>query len=139
MPLRTLLRFTVIASALAVSFSLDLNGNGQAEAQVVDDPRLYCAYRDYGQPDLFYNYYVPPNCGGLGAQLYVAPLPVPPNVGHTFYTYQPLLPHEYMYPHQRTYRRYYDGGRGMNRTRVVWYHSPLGVAKDALQNFHLAR
>lgn len=94
---------------------------------LVDDARggdrhnPQCREYQYGTPDLFYNYYVPPTCGGLGAQLYVAPLPVPPHVGHTYYTYQPLMPHEFLYKHHRTYHRYYDDGRGLTRTSVRWW------------------
>jgi hypothetical protein len=35
------------------------------------------------------------------------------------------MPHEFTYSHYRTYRRYYDDGRGMTRTKVVWYSNPL--------------
>jgi hypothetical protein len=79
-------------------------------------------------PDLFHNYWVPPNCGALGARLYVAPQPVPPVVGHTYITYQPLMPHEMLYPHHHTYYRYYDGGRGMTRAKVVYYRPPVRSA-----------
>ena len=44
--------------------------------------------------DLFYNYYEGPNPNGVTAGMYVSPLPVPPHVGHTYTTYQPLMPHE---------------------------------------------
>ena len=37
-----------------------------------------CNYRNYADQDLFYNYYVGNNCGGMGAQLYLSPRPVPP-------------------------------------------------------------
>ena len=57
-----------------------------------------CRPRTYGQPDLFYNYYVPGTCGGVPAAAYIAPVPVPPVVGHTYYTYQPFLPNELLYP-----------------------------------------
>jgi hypothetical protein len=79
-----------------------------------------CNYRQYGPHDLFRQYYAPNNCGGPTAALYVAPRPVPEHVGHTYYTYQPLYPHEWMYPHHRTYHRYYDDGRGLTRTSVHW-------------------
>jgi hypothetical protein len=79
-----------------------------------------CQYRFYGQPDLFYNYYVPPTCGGVGAELYVSPKPVPPHVGHTYITYQPLMPHEFLYHHHRTYHRYYNGGQGLTRAHVKY-------------------
>jgi hypothetical protein len=84
-----------------------------------------CLYRFYGQPDLFYNYYAWPSCTGLGAELYISPRPVPPLVGHTYITYQPLMPHEFMYSHHRTYHRYYNGGQGLNRTLVTYHHSWL--------------
>jgi hypothetical protein len=83
-----------------------------------------CQYRFYGQPDLFYNYYAWPSCSGIGAELYISPRPVPPHVGHTFITYQPLMPHEFLYEHHRTYHRYYNGGQGLNRTCVHWYSVP---------------
>jgi hypothetical protein len=79
-----------------------------------------CVYRHYGSPDLFRQYYVPNNCGGVSAGMYPAPIPVPPHVGHTFYTYEPFYPHEMLYPHHRTYHRYYDDGRGLTRAKVTW-------------------
>jgi hypothetical protein len=84
-----------------------------------------CQYRFYGQPDLFYNYYAWPSCTGLGAELYISPRPVPPHVGWTYITYQPLMPHEFLYSHHRTYHRYYNGGQGLNRTHVSYHHSWL--------------
>lgn len=64
---------------------------------------------DAPTPDVFYNYWVPPvpaaASPGFGAQLYVAPRPVPPHVGHTWYTYPPFLPHEFLYKHKRRYVR----------------------------------
>jgi len=85
-----------------------------------------CQYRYYGQPDLFYNYYTWNNCGAIPAALYVSPRPVPPHVGHTYITYQPLYPHEFMYTHHRTYHRYYNGGQGLNRTSVHYRYSAFG-------------
>ena len=86
---------------------------------------------EYGNPDLFYNFYVPNNRGGVPAPLYVAPYPVPQVVGQSYYTYQPLMPHEFMYPHARTYHKFYDNGRGLDRTKVVWYSNPVAtVVKD---------
>ena len=51
------------------------------------------SYQD--KRDLFANYYVGPQPSGTAAQMYVSPQPVPANVGHTYTTYQPLMPHEY--------------------------------------------
>ena len=54
--------------------------------------------------DVFYNEYVPPvGPGSVGAQLYPCPRPTPPMVGHTYITYQPLMPQEFLYRHHRTY------------------------------------
>lgn len=63
-------------------------------------------------PDIFYNYYVGPSAhgGGAVAQLYVSPRPSPEYVGHTWITYPPLNPHEFMYGHCRKYHKYYRGG-----------------------------
>ena len=99
-----------------------------------------CRPWEYGRPDLCYNFYVPNNCGGAPAAMYVAPRPIPQVVGHTYYTYQPLMPHEMLYPHYRTYRQWYDDGRGLTRTRVAWYCNPLTAAAQNLhQKIRLAR
>jgi hypothetical protein len=115
--LRFLLRSTLAASAFAV---MALAVSSEALAQQCHGV-FECRDYEYGRPDLFYNFYVPPTCGGVGAQMYLAPQPVPPNVGHTYYTYQPLMPHEMLYKHQRRYHRYYNEGRGLTRTRVAWW------------------
>jgi hypothetical protein len=74
-------------------------------------------------PDVFYNFYVPPvpagSAPGVGAQLYVAPRPVPPRVGHTWHTYPPFMPHEFLYRHRRRYIRQ-AGAMGL-RTDVHAY------------------
>jgi hypothetical protein len=93
-----------------------------------------CRPWEYGDPALFYNFYAPNYCGGVPAELYIAPRPVPPLVGHTYYTYQPFMPHEFMYPHQRTYRKWYEDGRGMTRTRATWYCNPLVTALKGARN-----
>ncbi len=74
------------------------------------------------QHDLFYNYYIGPGQinPGIPAQLYLSPRPTPPWVGHTYSTYQPLMPHEMLYKHHRVYIRRHAGG-GCTRTKVVWH------------------
>lgn len=82
-----------------------------------------------------YNFYTPPGASQLTAGMYPAPFWAPEQVGHTVYTYQPLMPHEHMYEHRRTYYQYYagpeafyrddcgrahPGGYGLNKTTVVW-------------------
>lgn len=91
-----------------------------------------CQARKYDQPDLFYNYYSQGNCNSANAQMYISPLPVPQFVGHTFNTYQPFYPHEYMYWHKNRYHNFYDNGRGMNRTRALYYAPPVRTAAKNL-------
>ncbi len=75
---------------------------------------------DAAQPDLFANYYAYPHAGGIPAQMYLSPQPVPPLVGHTYITYQPLMPHEFLYRHHRNYYTYHPYG-GYTQTRVCWW------------------
>ena len=67
--------------------------------------------------DLFYNYYVGPQPSGTAAGMYVSPLPVPASVGHTYTTYQPLMPHEMLYKHKRSYHSHHQGS-GWTQTTV---------------------
>ena len=102
---RKLLPVTIAAVAVLLAGNLDL-----ARAEL----------RKSTSPDLFYNYYVPPGAyGGTAAQLYISPRPTPRQVGHTYVTYQPLMPHEFLYPHHRQYTRY-NPGSGWTRTKVWW-------------------
>jgi hypothetical protein len=153
------LKTTLFAAALLTSVSLSLLGTARVVAQespVACPPGAGCISgsglgsnlgtlhgndiqnfrpRTYGQPDLFYNYYVPGAFGGVPAVAYVAPRPVPALVGHTYYTYQPFLPNEMLYQHHRTYYRYYDQGRGLTRTSISWYRPPIYLPSP----FRLAR
>jgi hypothetical protein len=109
---------TTFVAALVVAW---LTLGSDAQAQHGCRGNVTCRDYQYGNPDLFYNFYVPPTCGGVGVGIYPAPLPVPAHVGHTYYTYQPLMPHEFLYQHHRTYHRYYNEGRGLTRTSVHWW------------------
>ncbi len=72
--------------------------------------------------DLFYNKYVPPvGSGSVGAQLYPCPRPTPPLVGHTYITYQPLAPQEFLYRHARRYTTFHEDAPP-TRTSVHWGH-----------------
>lgn len=68
------------------------------------------------------------------AGAYPAPHYVPQNVGASYYTYQPLMPHEHMYVHSRNYFNYYNdssffGGDGsLNITSVRWQNGNSGLA-----------
>ena len=76
-------------------------------------------YTEQSQPDVFYNYYAPNNQGSA-AGAFPAPYPTPAHVGHTYYTYQALMPNEFLYRHHRTYYQFYNNGMGLNRTKVHW-------------------
>ena len=84
-----------------------------------------------------YNYYVPPDPNyRIGAQLYVSPRPTPPMVGHTYITYQPLAPHEFLYQHHRVYYTHRPDGR-VTRTKVGWSSGLFpGAPFSDLGKFH---
>jgi hypothetical protein len=108
-----LLRVAFVAGAAALGCGLLAGDAGRVQA----------GDQQHVAPDLFYNFYVPPgNCGAPGAQLYVSPLPTPPYVGHTYITYQPLLPNEFLYQHCRTYHTEHPNGTWTN-THVIWGHT----------------
>jgi uncharacterized low-complexity protein len=91
--------------------------------------------------------------------MYPAPHYVPGNVGASYYTYQPLMPHEMMYTHSRNYYNYQagpeafysdpctgGGGGSLNITRVRWqsgcnHMGPLPFAVNPLQQaqYHWAQ
>jgi hypothetical protein len=73
----------------------------------------------YGSKDLFYNYYASPGPGLIGAEMYLCPRPVPPLTGHTYITYPPLMPHEFLYKHHRTYRTVHPDAPPTT-TKVRW-------------------
>ncbi len=86
-----------------------------ASAEVEGRFKRAISYQNKG--DLFYNYYEGPQPSGTAAQMYIAPLPVPANVGHTYTTYQPFMPHEMMYHHHRSHYAHTPGA-GWSRTKV---------------------
>ena len=91
-------------------------------------------------PRLFANQYTQGYSNQAAAQMYVAPVPVPQWVGHTYYTYQPLYPHQMMYSHNNRYHSYYDNGRGLTRTGVHYYAPPVRTAVGGMfKNFSIAR
>ncbi len=102
-------RFLPVMIVLATLTALAAIGPSQAQAADRQPP-----------PGLFYNYYVPPGAsGGVAAQLYTCPRPTPRLVGHTYITYQPFMPHEFLHKHCRTYWRWHRGA-GVTRTSVIW-------------------
>ncbi len=103
-----LMRIALVAAAVTAVWSL--SGN-EASAQ-------NGFIRNNG---LFAQYYVPPGPSGVSAPLYPAPRPTPPFVGHTWITYEPLYPQEFLYRHSRTYYTI-NPGAGVTRTHVHWGH-----------------
>lgn len=105
------------AAALALALAwLTVTSSANAELKPGWDGKRRVSYQQ--QKDLFYNYYAQPGpYNGAAGQLYISPRPVPPFVGHTWVTYQPLMPHEYLYKHQRAYYTH-NPGAGWRRTNV---------------------
>jgi len=139
---RFLLRSTLLA-AIALTcgqatFTLAVeNANARFKSASNQTEGEYAVVADgtpYGSPDVGYNYYAHPGSGVAAAGLYPAPHPTPAVAGHTMYTYQPLMPHEYLYEHDRVYYTPYAGpeafysdpyncgpkGSGYNKTTVIW-------------------
>jgi hypothetical protein len=107
------LRRTLCLAAGAAAFCGALATTGDVRAQGIQPPA--------SEPYLFYNYYVAPKAGGVGAGMYPSPRTnIPPHVGHTYITYQALAPHEFMYKHHRSYYRYHPGA-GWTRAKVCWW------------------
>ena len=102
--------------------ALALFGTAAAQAQEYCQP---------GYPaDVARNQYVPGvpcgDAGAIGASLYTSPRPVPPMVGHTFITYEGLMPDQLLYQHQRTYYRPHGPYGGVTQTNINWgYQSHL--------------
>lgn len=95
--------------------------------------------------NLFAQYYTQPGASMVEAGMYNAPHWVPSNVGHTYYTYQPLMPHEMMYQHSRNYYNYYNTGgyygapNALNQTTVKWqsgtnHMGPLPFSGNIVQS-----
>ena len=97
---------TKLVMAVAVAAIFSVMGSAQGQEIVGSGPQLFA------------NQYTQGMANSATAQMYVAPVPVPQWVGHTYYTYQPLYPHELMYQHGHRYHSYYDNGNGLNRTHV---------------------
>ena len=107
--------------------------------------------------NLFHNYYTTPGAGATAA-MYPSPRPIPYNTGLTYYTYQPLRPHEHLYQHNRTYYNYYGapggfysnpygcgaggcGAQGVNKTTVIWqagcnHFGPLPSSLNFMNRLH---
>lgn len=93
-----------------------------------------------GTQPLFDNYFTRGNANSAEARLYMSPVGVPGWVGHTYNTYQPLYPHQFLYQHHDRYHSYYDDGRGLNRTHAQYYAPPVRTAgKKVYKKFEIPR
>ncbi|MFN7843736.1 MAG: hypothetical protein ACK5YR_07450 [Pirellula sp.] len=77
---------------------------------------------------VFDNYFTRGYANQAEAGMYISPIGVPGWVGHTYNTYQPLYPHQFLYQHHDRYHSYYDNGMGLNRTHAHYYAPPVRTA-----------
>ncbi len=95
--------------------------------------------------NLFSQYTTQGGASQATAGLYPAPHPVPRHVGASWYTYQPLMPHEMMYTHSRNYYNYYNdnafygGGGSLNKTTVRWQNGSAGVAPLPFSGYRISK
>ena len=84
-------------------------------------------FTDSTPANALFSQYATPNGPSLTtAGMYPAPYYVPPMGAQSYYTYQPLMPHEMMYRHSRNYYNYssstgYGAPDSVNKTSVRWY------------------
>ena len=98
-------------ATLLAAWSFGPGAASQARAEVI---------RHSTSGDLFHNYYAPSvGYASVGAQLYPCPRPTPPLVGHTYITYPPLSPNEFLYRHSRVYWTKHEDA-APTRTSVRW-------------------
>jgi len=124
--LLTLLLFAVCATATCTTSLADYGWEGKRRI----------SYQRSN--DLFYNYYAGPQPSGTTAGLYVSPLPTPPQVGHQYTTYQPFMPHEYLYHHNRSYYNYHPGA-GWTRTNVRYSAKGAWLQNSPIRLSNLAK
>lgn len=109
-------RFVCAALAVALGFCSALDAGAVNRREI--------SYQS--KADVFADYYVGPNPSGTAAAMYISPLPTPPHVGHTYTTYQPWMPHEYLYEHKRSHYAY-TRGSGWSRAKVRYGSAGLRV------------
>jgi hypothetical protein len=101
------------ALVLPMLWSIQSGSLSQAQAQTPAPERQ-------PTPNWADNYYVQPTPSSLGATMYPCPRPTPPMVGHTYVTYQPWNPQEFMYRHRRIYSNPHEDGP-KTTTYVHWW------------------
>ena len=96
-------------------------------------------------PNHLFAQYTTQGNGGITAGQYPAPHPVPAHVGYQHTTYEPLMPHEMLYTHERNYYNYYNdnsfagGGGSLNVTSVRWQNGSSGFRPLPFSNLHLSK
>jgi hypothetical protein len=120
--------FTRAALVACTAIGLWQAGQTASAVQGAWDPLI--SYQN--KNDLFANYYVGPCPSGTAAAMYVSPQPVPAHVGHTYTTYQPLMPHEMLYRHTRSHYAY-EQGAGWTRSKVRYRTRGL-ILQDIAHN-----
>lgn len=128
--------FIRMALGISAAIGMGMNSNGVlAQYPVVGTVDTYGSDYNGGVPPLFTNYFTVGASDQATAGMYISPINVPGWVGNTYYTYQPLYPHEYLYAHKDRYHNYYnnDGANGLNRTRAVYYNPPVRTAARWIQ------
>jgi hypothetical protein len=122
----------ILAAATLVACML-VSNSAQAQIGQGNYPNhLFAQYTTQGQ-------------GGLTAGKYIAPHPVPSHVGHSYRTYEPLMPHEMLYEHDRNYFNYYNdysfkgGGPSLNVTSVRWQNGDQGYRPGIMNNNYIAK
>jgi len=121
-------RFLPASLIAALLAGFWLSGSDSSAAEV----RMKRTISYQSKNDLFYNYQVGPNPSGTAAAMYISPRPVPAHVGHTYTTYQPLMPHEYMYKHTRSHYAHTQGA-GWSRSKIRYRTRGLRF-QDLLHN-----
>jgi hypothetical protein len=114
------LKKVVLRSAIAIAIC----GMFAATSKAQDG---YSPVYNPGQ-NVFNNYFTQGGANQATAAAYISPVGVPGWVGHTYITYEPLYPHEFMYHHKHRYHSYYDNGAGLNRTSAHYYSPPARTA-----------
>ncbi len=100
----------------------------------------YDAMLGRGTQPVFDNYFTRGYANQAEAGMYMSPVGVPGWVGHTYNTYQPFNPHNYLYQHHDRYHSYYDDGRCLNRTSAKYYAPPArSAAKRAYKFLEIPR
>lgn len=122
-----------LAGAILIACVALVSNSAQAQIEPGNYPNhLFAQYTTQGQ-------------GGLTAGKYIAPHPIPSNVGHSYRTYEPLMPHEMLYEHDRNYFNYYNdnsfkgGGPSLNITSVRWQNGDQGYRPSLFNNNYISK